>query len=335
MDRMQINIFVTEECNRMCEGCYYPHSQTKMTPEATESVAIWVNNLIEKEGVKNLDLRFLGGETLLNLESVLKITDYVIEHKPESMSFSSLLLFTNGDPLFEDKNKGEDILRELKKRTIKVLLNPTYDSLERVEQKVKFIKLICGGCSLAVVLDELNMDRLLDLVEIALSNDAHIRIARLYQGPSTPGYVERYTEQVPKALDKILEADRPMSPDFIIDSICPSWKGVKNPYLCGKRFVVIDPDGTCRSCSGDMTSIIGSIQTCSKLSDFKFPYRHSAKNISECQSCKWVTWCQGGCPFVSKLTYGRHTKSPMCSALKILFPKLMKITERWENRKEN
>jgi len=248
------------------------------------------------------------------------------------MSLSSLLLFTNGDPLFEDKNKGENMLRELKKRKIKVMLNPTYDSLERVDQKVKFIKLICGGCSLSVVLDDLNMDRLLDLVEIALSNDAHIRISRLYQGPLTPGYTERYAEQVPKALDKILEAGKPMHPDFIVDSICPSWKGERNPYLCGKRHVVIDPDGTCRNCNGDMNSVIGSIHTCSKLSDFKFLYRHSAKNIPECQSCEWITWCQGGCPFVSKLTYGWHTKSPMCSTLKVLFPKLMKITERWEAR---
>jgi len=336
MDQLRINTFVTEECTRSCQGCYYPHSKKKMTPEAMDFVAKWITAILKTEEVKQTNLHFLGGETLLNLEAVFTIVDYVTTNKPE-YTVPYYLLFTNGDPLMKDLSVGEKILKELKKRRFMVLINPTYDSFENVERKVEFVKSICGGCSISVALNDFNMARILDLVTLAIKYDAHIRISRLYQGGRDPNYIKEYTEKVSKALDMLLEAEKPMMPNFVVDSVFPTWKGKENPYACGKRLIIIDPDGTIRSCSGDLSSGIGSIYTCNRIADFKFPQRKSAKNKPECQKCEWVAWCQGGCPQVARLAYGSYeAKDPFCPALKVFFPKLMKLVEKWEKwRLEN
>jgi radical SAM protein with 4Fe4S-binding SPASM domain len=209
------------------------------------------------------------------------------------------------------------------------MLNPTYESLEEVERRIKFIKETCGGCHLAIVLNEINLFRLEDLTKLAIKYHSQMRINRLYNGGNIPGYVEEYKNQMSKMFDLLLEAEWAMWPNWIMESTYPTWDGPKNPYSCGKWFAVIDVDGTIRSCNPDYSTVIGHIST-SRWDDLKFPQRWSAKNLPECQGCKWVLWCQGGCPYTRKLTWGTYDrKTPFCSAFKELFPKLEMLKNKW------
>lgn len=331
MELLRFNILTTFQCNRFCEGCYSPHTNVFLSSELAQDVAKMITKMAEREEAQRTEIHFFGGETFLNIEPIFNIMDYLSENCPSFVK-SDTMIFTNGDFL------SKDTLQEVKLRQAKILLNPACDNLEDVEKKMTFIKNICGGVSLSVALNSLNMKRLPELVKLAIKHDSHIRISRLYQGGKDPQYVKEYEIQMVKALNLLLEAEKPMWPNFVVDTIYPTWKGKKNPYGCGKTLVVIDPDGKLRGCGSDVNSEVGTIEKCSdyRISDFEFPNRMSAKKYPECQKCPWVVWCQGGCPYTSKIVYGEYGvgKTPFCSALKTIFPLLMKLVEKWELRND-
>jgi radical SAM protein with 4Fe4S-binding SPASM domain len=193
-----------------------------------------------------------------------------------------------------------------------------------------------GGISLAVVADEINLPRLAELTKLAIKYDGHIRINRLYHGGRIPGYVNRFGQAMHTVFDELLAAPKAMWPNFILESTYPLWEGPQNCHACGRWFLVFDPDGTIRSCNADMSTKIGSIYTHYKMADFKFTHRWSSKNLSECQDCEWANggWCQGGCPFSRKLTWGTYGKAtPFCKVYKELFPRLKELTDKWKQQR--
>lgn len=330
MYTLQFNINVAGGCSRRCSGCYSKKNEERMSHEMSIEVAKWIVNMYRKEKVRVMRNYFLGGEPGLNVDAIFDIVDYVKRFKPEytigPAEHNGFLVFTNGD-LFN----GE-ALRGAKKRGIRFLLNPTYDSLQEVENKFKFVKSICGGCGLSVALNDLNLDRLPDLTRMVVKHGAYMRMNRLYQGGIVPGYVEKYKKQMKKMFEILLKAEKPMFPNITMLSTYFTWPPPKNANTCGKALLVIDPDGTIRTCSADLTTVTGHISTHKNIEDLKFVYRWSAKNLLECKDCEWVTWCQGGCPLARKITYGNVNKrTPYCSAFKELFPLLFKLVRKWRS----
>ena len=318
-------IYVDSTCQRHCPNCYYRKDNgTLMTKETGKKLAEWIVAVYTDIKPKNLLNAWLGGEPLLNLDVLLSINDYIEKNRPKEIRWGENGLFTNGDLL------TEEILKELKQRKIRVRVNPTYDSLKDISDKIDLVQSVCHGCSLSIVLDELNLERLPELTELCMKKYCHMRINKLYDGAAIPGYVERYAEQMDKMLDIILKEPIPIWPNMLMESTTVLWPGPKNPNFCGKYLAVIDPNGDIRSCNPDMGTKVGNIET-HKFQDLKFAYnRWSAKNIPECQGCEWVLWCQGGCPYSTKLTYGTYErKSPFCEAFKKLFPKVMQVRDKW------
>lgn len=327
MDALMTNIYVTGHCDKKCPDCYYPQ-RPHMNYTTAWDVALWVCRLYSSEEIKSFKVHFLGGEPLENIGVVRYLIDRINILKPLFTSphpDGEYVIFSNGDLL------DSASLLDLKIRNVKIMLNPTRTSLGGMEGRIRTIKGIMGGCSLSVVLDELNMDRLPDLARLAIKYKCHMRINRLYQGGTIPGYVERYKEQMRRVFGILLESDWIMWPNFIMESTYPTWKGAKNCNACGRWFLVVDPDGTVRSCNADLETKIGSIYTHRRMDDFVFSHRWSAKDLPECQGCDWITWCQGGCPYTRKLTYGTYQKrTPFCEAFKELFPLLMELKNKWE-----
>ncbi len=323
MDAIQFNIYTTNECNRTCSHCYYPHGTEFMNIGFAQDIGKWICDFMDNNLIKSYKIHFLGGEPTLNIEAMYSIIKTVNTLKP---SFASphpdgeYVLFTNGDHL------RHLMLCLLKSYNVKVMLNPTTDSLYIVEKKIKFIKGYMKGCSLAVVLDEINLPRLPEITKLCIDNKCHIRTNRLYDGGKIPGYIEKYEEQMHKMFDLLLESKWIMWPNFIMESTYPLWEGPKNCHACGKWLLVIDFNGIIRSCNADVDTKIGHISTHTRMSNFKFPQRWSSKNLEECKGCEWANGglCQGGCPMTRKLTWNTYNKAtPFCSVFKTLFPILI------------
>ncbi len=320
--------YVNNECNRECPSCYWSNTGGKMIGRIASDSAKWIANICEEEKVKSVRINFLGGEPLLNIDTVFYYIDTLKNLLPKHTNpypDGQFLLFTNGDYL------SEEILGACKRRRVLLFLNPTYDSLGDIEDKIKRIKSICHGCSLSIVLDSLNMPRIDKIAKLAIKHNCHMRINRLYDGGRDPEYVKEYGKQMDKVLDLLLESSPPIWPNWLIESTYPMWEGPKNCYSCGKWLIIIDPDGTLRSCNADLDTKVGSIYTHLHWKELKMHQRWSAKNIPECQGCEWTTLCQAGCPYTHKLAYGDYNHpSPFCKEFKKLFSKLMEITRRYK-----
>lgn len=333
MDSLMIGVWMSNVCHRHCEGCYSNPlcSEDKMSPVVATDVAHWLAKIAAEEVVRNLQISFLGGEPLNNSDVMFRLMDTLNSnlntaiHKSYFGSGVRYVLFTNGDLL------TTEILDGLKSREVVVKLNPTYDSLEDIERKILMVKKVLRGCSLPIALNSFNLDRLEDLTKLAVKHHCHLRTNRLYHGGTIPGYVDEYKKQMTKMFDLLLRSDWVMWPNWIMESTLPTYPGPKNPCLCGKRYGVIATDGSIQGCNPDKDTKVGSIYTTEHWGDLKFPQRWSAKNLPECQGCKYMTWCQGGCPYTRKLAYGTYNKkSPFCSAFKELFPMLMDLKWRYE-----
>jgi len=326
MEALQTNIYLTGRCTRKCPNCYYP-KDGELTQEVAWDLGMWINKLCEQENVKLFKAHFLGGEPLLNWDALLMLM--ILFKKLPAHPDGKLVVFTNGDTL------NEYGLRGLKLWDVKIMLNPTDNSLEEVERRMKMIKEICGGVSLAVAADAHNLKRLGDLTKLAVKYHGHIRINRLYHGGNIPGYVEEFGKQMHKVFDILLESEWAMWPNFILESSYPTWEGPKNCHACGRWILIFDPNGDIRSCNADMDTKIGNIYTHSKMSDFKFTHRWSSKGLAECEGCEWSLggWCQGGCPLTRKLTYGSYEHpTPFCEVYKTLFPRLKELTRKWKEQ---
>jgi radical SAM protein with 4Fe4S-binding SPASM domain len=304
-----------------------------MSREMVGKVSRWiVDNSFE---ARELWLHFLGGEPMIAFNKIKKIVDFVDEFKASGVEWKfgqKGVVFTNGDFLTAGN------LREIKDRGMIINMNPTDVPIRELRKRIEMIKSICGGCSLAVALDDFNMSRIGDLARLSIEFGVSIRTNRLYNGGTIPGYTEKYLSAMTKLFDIFLAADKPIRPHWIMESIGSTlFADYKKEE---SYFVVIDPNGDIRSCSPDLQTKIGNIKThtLEKIKPFTghvTPGCHhwNADNLLECQDCTWKEYCLGGCPYTRKLycgTYGK--KTPFCGAFKALFPMLMSLKERWERK---
>ncbi len=296
-----------------------------MTLQMANDVGSWLASLYKKEEAKSYRISFLGGEPSINLDAVCTITDK-LDLMYQNPIRKDYLLFTNGDFL------TLPALYRIKRRKLRVMFNPTMAPLDEIERKITMFKKYLGGCWMSIVLDECNIERIEEIVKLALKYHCHTRISRLYNGGIDLDYVQKYKEVMHKVFDLLLDSDWVMHYNQLIDSFYLGAKN-KNPYSCGKFYMTIDPDGSIRSCSGDYSTKIGHITTHHKLSDLRFIQRWTAKDAPECQECEYVSFCQAGCPLVKKLAYGTYQgKSPFCGALKELLPRLIQLKNKWEEQ---
>lgn len=332
MHSLMTNIYITDKCKPnefKCKHCYYPTSGRTLTKDVANQVVDWIVKQCQDEQVQYYKAHLLGGEPFQEPDVLFYLIDTLKTALPPHTKphpDGQFVVFTNGEYL------DRDALSECKARHVYVMLNPTDKDLHTVHELMHLIKSVCGGVSLAIVADEVNLSRLPQLTELAIAHNAHIRINRLYHGGTIPGYVEEFAAQMHRVFDRLLAAERPMWPNFILESTYPTWQDDRIAHACGRWLVVIDPDGTIRSCNADMSTVCGHISTNISIRDLHFTHRWSARNLAECQGCEWAKggWCNGGCPFTRKLTWGTYNKAtPFCEAYKTLFPRLRELTEKW------
>ena len=161
-------IYINSNCERFCPNCYYEQNKFEpMSVRLAERVGIWITDMLRDRNTPFFKVTFIGGEPTLNFEAMMTIINTVVERKPvqaELAPRSGFHIFTNGDYF------TTDMLNTLKKYHVYILLNPTYDSLEGIENKMKFITETRQGCSLAVALDDQNLERLPELAKLCLKS---------------------------------------------------------------------------------------------------------------------------------------------------------------------
>jgi len=301
-----------------------------MTDEVVKKLPDWLKSFCVKSRVEKLCVSFLGGEPSIRMDLCLNLMESIYSKLNEVVRpyhGSWFMFFTNGDFL------TDEALIEMSRYNTIVLYNPTYDSLEEIDRKLKLIKKRIRFCCMSVVIDGVNIGRLIEITDIALSNKVNLRLNPLYH--PTSDYIHSLYEPLDSLFDHLISTDELIWPKLLLGSLYVGWGSRSiSPYSYGSWLLVVDTDGSIRICSADDGTDIGDLSTISSIDDVKFDHSWNAKSIGLCQRCEWLSWCHGGHPLTRFSYYGSYNyPTPYCDLYKKLFPKWKSLLDKWESRK--
>lgn len=116
------------DCNLDCSYCYQANIKNNIKRN-TSNIINTISNIIKKENFSELDICFIGGEPLLYLDSLLKISDFIsLNSKIDKIHYS---VVTNGTFLNDN-----DVLIELKNHNIKEF-QITIDGIKKDHDKFR------------------------------------------------------------------------------------------------------------------------------------------------------------------------------------------------------
>ena len=324
----QINL--SFKCNFRCPYCYVEGDRTDeliMSKRNMDRIVDYAKLLIDKYGMKEFRVNFLGGEPLLTLGAVL----YISREFNNLPCKISLRVFTNGSLLTDDIAKRLSDLGIF----IELSLNRTpreimYEMCDIVSKVQRFVRI-------AFILDSYNLYRSSSITDAFLRHGWFVKYALENNSFSDPKFIDDAIEKILKILfwcDSYIKNPRHFHTLF--DKIDPI-VDLDSGYVYGRNMVCFDPDGkvrTMNSVKGAYLGVLGdSLDYISVLRNHpdlgvKIP-RWQRNGIEECENCEIGSVCQGGYPAPKWHAYGRFDKpSPYCKVFKKTIPKLIEIYRR-------
>lgn len=318
----------TFQCNKNCSFCYIKGISTA---NSSQVIGIEEIDIIEAAYRRHLDrygiskhnlLEFFGGEPLLAEDIIRLLVSRIRAITPEIFCGT----FTNGSLLHED------FIKWTKDNRVGIYVSandtPTYllrEYLLKVRQYRKYTRL-------SIVLSWENLQRLDELVDLALELDVHLRLRHQYDQVANPDYVAFYDQVIPPVIERIVSHGKTY-PYFLYEMINPFWKH-KMTHICGRNYFVIDPNLDVRVCLAQDHKI-------GNLHDPNFDFFEAIRQSSHerfgyegnqiCEQCEFRDICGGGCPLTKKLAFGRtDVPSPLCPTFKKVIPMLLRMAKHWE-----
>ena len=323
---------LTYNCTRRCSYCYAFNQNVDlltMSETVFQKSLKWIEYIygINKIGINGL--AFLGGEPLLETPRIKRAMDFVVNLDPKFVG----MLFTNGD-LIDSVNWSD--LQDINLFFMNVCDTDIDELLKRM-LIVKNNTHKVQNQTLVITMDDFNLARTEELVYAGLDNFYRLRIYREMYKLKEDGYLDKLLKSYNKVCD-IFETyvgkGYDVQTDSLFDMLVPYWnKGFDgnrvSPYVCGRGFATIHPDGSVGACIRNQTKSCGTIDQLDRssyLDDF-FENRLSRKKIpQECFECPVRNECSGGCPNDKLIHTGTNIgKSMLCSVHKEIIPRLQKI----------
>jgi len=311
-----VEIIITEYCNLQCDYCFVKRkSKRKFSIETAKSA---LNFLMLYSG-SNKDLYFtiLGGEPLLEFNTILQILDYaeiITEHQNKKIYFDATI---NGTLLTEEiLKKGKSRINYLlsidggefthnKHRTYKNGRGSFKEVLSKVGLLKKYQPWI--GARITVCPDTVHLlsENIIYLYNIGINQF----IIGLCYGPNWgKNECMTYNEELQKTYifyKKLRKKSMPIKiSDF--EDMDSSSNCLRNVWGCraGRNAITITADGKIFPCSmfvglssfscdefllGNLHSGITNLSTRERLFNMK------SNSFKECNSCKELDRCTGGC----------------------------------------
>jgi len=281
----------------------------------------WIPQVWKVNKVRVNTINFLGGEPLLRTDRIKKIMDAVHKNTDGMQG----LVNTNGDLV--DSVKW-DHLEYIQWMTI----NITDIGIDELSRRMKIIKERSNviNQTIAVTLEDDNLDRILDISRFGIENGYRLRYNKnFFKGLDTP-YKQRLLKKyhdLCDLLENYIVRGYDVHTTFLLDLLIPLWNHDSSPYPCGKRIATIFPDGTIGPCIRDHAFKTGTIFDSDPLDKIHCDTFHFDVNKhdipDECRACESKTICQGGCPHDKLVLTGtRSGKSVVCEIHKEIIPRL-------------
>ncbi|MBI5522194.1 MAG: radical SAM protein [Desulfarculus sp.] len=322
-------LFLSYACTRRCEYCYSfnqlaGENQLEMDDAAFARLLEWIPEIWHINNVKVNYVGFLGGEPLLRTDRIKKVMDSV---------------YNNTDGMQGALNTNADLVDSVIWDDLEgiqwITTNITDLSIEELSRRMKIIKERSNaiGQTIAVTLDEFNLNRILEIARFGVENGYRLRYQKnIFRGLDMD-YQVRALKEYHKLCDLLEEyvlSGFAVHTTFLLDTLIPLWEYDDSPYPCGKRLATVFPDGSVGPCIRDHSCKTGTIFDPNPLSiiqDNVFHYDLARQDIpDECRACDSRTTCQGGCPHDKLLLKGsRAGKSLACEIHKEIIPRLRQL----------
>lgn len=194
--RINITLMMTMNCNFKCVYCFENWlSDSERTKQLDENEFIhWLKYIIMKYHIKQVDLCFHGGEPMLEIEKIKKISDELRCFFDRNHIFYLFTAVTNGYLL---NQKNVEILRNSKIKVVQITIdgvgavhdkrrmlkngNGTFDTIIGNIGKLKGIK-----CYVNIVYDNSNRGTVKDLIDFFKNNQMQDKIDLIVIGSTKP-----------------------------------------------------------------------------------------------------------------------------------------------------
>jgi radical SAM protein with 4Fe4S-binding SPASM domain len=332
-------LFLSYRCTRRCRYCYTFNqvgTDNRMEMDATTFARLleWIPEVWKTNNVRVNVINFLGGEPLLRTDRIKQVMDVVTANTDGMQG----LVNTNGD-LVDSVNW--DHLEAIQW----IAVNITDISIPELARRMQVIRRRSNviNQTIAVALDDKNLDRIIDIARFGIENGYRLRFNKnIYQGLDTDyrkGLLKKY-HALCDLLEMYIDRGYGVHTTFLLDTLIPLWDQEASPYPCGKRIATIFPDGSIGPCIRDHAFKTGTIfdsNPVRKIQCDTFHYDVNAPDIpDECRVCESRTTCQGGCPHDKRLMTGvRSGKSIACDIHKEIIPRLRQLELLENPRKRN
>lgn len=309
---LSITVELTEACNFRCSYCYQDHKKEHISG----NIEYGIVNLIEERGsdLKNVQLNWFGGEPLLRLNDIRRISDFVGTYLENRDISYRQHMTTNGYLL---NNEVAELLYEQGLDNIQITLDGGRESHNRTRvlaSGVGTYDAVLKACKTAVdvgmeLMVRVNLtkqnyrhidDLLASLRALGITPaDAIIHIVRaidhgnLDDSTSDVCFTNKEFGRIWPDMLKIVARH-----GFSVPSISPISHNC--PFDLDNA-VMIGRDGSVRQCSSTdrvIGMLDGKTGRIAKNDSYeKFKHRHPTSD-SHCRECRCLPLCMGGCAYL-------------------------------------
>lgn len=321
-DYIRITIFPTMKCNARCAFCYENgEKRFDMSEETIDNTIKFIKDITK--GFKKLRIYWFGGEPLVNIDAMYKISNDLIKYCDENNISYKASIATNLSLINE--SNFEKIINDLridkiefafdgvneKHNKIKNYIDKDFDAFNHNMNMIS--KLLDKGIVLQLRLncdtDNFNeLEQLMDELMKKFGNYknfipyfAMIFKTKLYDKNNiiNSNNLSEYKLKIIKIMNKY--SNKGME-------LFPLSRSINNCYGSNHNSIVIAPDGTLTKCQGvifNKKQLIGNVTKGIEKNDI---YNKWTKDFlpKECKTCNIYPICLGGC----SSTYLASNKMP-------------------------
>lgn len=339
-----LTVAPTLNCNLACRYCYENPDKTLMNDKVINGVVEFIGNYIQS-GIKRLSISWYGGEPLLGLDVIERLSDELISLCKKKRVRYAASIVTNGTLL---SRKIVKKLKKLKVRNAQITLDGTkeiHDSRRpfksgegSFDKIIGNIKEVAGvmPISLRINLDVTNADPALNFI-VNLKKEEWFRMnldagmIHVYYG-----YVKKYTSSCKCSEEEILKPGDFWSRDLELKKYF--YKNLKGfDYYPGvlsgcvatsMHSYVVDSRGNLYKCwnhLGIVDKAVGTVSERVTLNPLSIAYlTESFETDEECRDCKFLPICMGGCVDIRVKAKRGEFDAKDCSAWKYYLEEILR-----------
>lgn len=338
---LSIFVDITNSCNRKCSFCYREKGDLFIPSSCITKISALAKEA-EKRGIRLINFWIMGGEPLLNIETII-----CLEHKEIVKRFRNRLIFTGLD------EEIYDLLLSIDPKVFNICYHVGVFDQQKVEKDLYFIRGTGYHISrILMVMDDDNLRRVEDYLRLCEHFQLHPALLPPMQGYQLDyGKVEECFEKIFNFLFSIQHdlfypndflLQKPYTWEIVTDSRrydfdrieempFPDWYEV---WECDiDLHIAADGETVYEHLAAPLpftfSKFFESFKQ-GKILDTHL-YRHLRKEQLKCKTCPWLFWCSGGHPGSAYMVSGNPLAEwVLCDFYRdFVFPRLYKYVKQY------